>query len=101
MPFGTSLLGSGEVRFRLWAPGAGSVELLLGAGETPVAVPMQGLGHGWFERRTAADPGARYPKKSSTHPWRAVCSPPAGIRGDDSAARPGPVNLAAGAILDH
>ena len=33
MPFGAALTGSGVARFRLWAPGAGSVDLLLGAGD--------------------------------------------------------------------
>jgi hypothetical protein len=41
------------------------------------------------------------PKKSSTSPSRAVCSPPTGTRGDAIPAMRGPVNPAAGAILDH
>jgi maltooligosyltrehalose trehalohydrolase len=60
MPFGASLIGSSKVRFRLWAPGAGFVELLLGTGATPTVVPMQALAGGWFEHTVAAHPGTRY-----------------------------------------
>ena len=60
MPFGAETTGPGEVRFRLWAPGAGSVELLLGTGETPMVLPMEALADGWFELRVAAAPGTRY-----------------------------------------
>ena len=37
MPFGTRLLDDGRVRFRLWAPGAARVELLLASGVIPLA----------------------------------------------------------------
>lgn len=60
MPFGTAATGNGEVRFRLWAPGARSVELLIGAGANPEAVPMRTLGEGWFQHHAAASPGTRY-----------------------------------------
>ena len=49
-------------------------------------------------RGTAVKLLAYEPKKSSTHPWRAVSSPHAGTRGDESPAMPGPVNPAVGAI---
>ncbi len=60
MPFGAVPTGSGEACFRLWAPGAGSVELLLGTGDSPVAIPMNALTAGWFERTAAAPAGTRY-----------------------------------------
>ena len=60
MPFGASPTGDGETRFRLWAPGARSVELLIGAGTDPAAVPMQALSDGWFDRTVPAGPGTRY-----------------------------------------
>jgi malto-oligosyltrehalose trehalohydrolase len=60
MPFGTSPTGNGETRFRLWAPGARSVVLLIGTGADPGAVPMHALSDGWFERTVRAGPGTRY-----------------------------------------
>jgi maltooligosyltrehalose trehalohydrolase len=60
MPFGATLTTTGEARFRLWAPAAGSVDLLLGAADAPLALPMRGLGTGWFEGTAAARPGTRY-----------------------------------------
>lgn len=60
MPFGATLSATGEARFRLWAPGAESVDLLLGSADSPLAMPMRGLGTGWFEGTAAARPGTRY-----------------------------------------
>jgi maltooligosyltrehalose trehalohydrolase len=45
MPFGAEVLAAGGVRFRLWAPAARSVELVV-AGR---AKPMQKRDGGWFE----------------------------------------------------
>jgi len=56
----------GRTRFRLWAPSAAGVELLLwrGAvrdGRTPDGrQPMQPAGGGWFEARAACGAGTRY-----------------------------------------
>jgi maltooligosyltrehalose trehalohydrolase len=62
MPFGAQLTADGEVRFRLWAPAAHEVELLLhdGAGAArPLA--MRAQPGGWFELLTeAARAGSRY-----------------------------------------
>jgi maltooligosyltrehalose trehalohydrolase len=63
MPFGTRLLPGGGACFRLWAPGAGCVELLWRASaaleEQSEAMPSRG--HGWFELQLAdARPGLRY-----------------------------------------
>jgi maltooligosyltrehalose trehalohydrolase len=54
MPFGAELTAGGEVRFRLWAPAARRVELLLyGQAETS-ALAMEALEGGWFALDTAA-----------------------------------------------
>ena len=51
MPFGAQLESDGSVRFRLWAPGAKRVDLLLG--EDPQPIGMSALAGGWFELRTS------------------------------------------------
>ena len=63
MPFGAELTAAGEVRFRLWAPAARQVELVLcdrnGTGVD--AAPMQSLPGGWFTVVTgAAGAGSLY-----------------------------------------
>lgn len=50
MPFGAEMQESG-VRFRLWAPAARSVEVLL-EGNAPYTIAMSALGEGWFEAVT-------------------------------------------------
>jgi malto-oligosyltrehalose trehalohydrolase len=63
MPFGAELTATGEVRFRLWAPAARTVELLLcdPRGVTVRAAPLQSLSDGWFELETrAAGAGSLY-----------------------------------------
>ena len=56
MPFGAEVLARGGVRFRLWAPGATRVELVL-AGKS---LAMHAA-DGWFERVEAqAGPGTLY-----------------------------------------
>jgi len=60
MPFGAQLLPGGGARFRLWAPSAQRVDLLLGA---PPAqpLPMRPLDGGWYECVVAAArAGERY-----------------------------------------
>jgi maltooligosyltrehalose trehalohydrolase len=60
MPFGTALTPDG-VRFRLWAPGAGQVDLILGEDERERSFPMNQAPDGWFELTTAeAAAGSRY-----------------------------------------
>jgi maltooligosyltrehalose trehalohydrolase len=56
MPFGAEVRAGGETRFRLWAPAAGRVDLLLGE----AATPMTRSGEGWFESIASAGPGSRY-----------------------------------------
>jgi maltooligosyltrehalose trehalohydrolase len=58
MPFGAELTPSGEVRFRLWAPAAREVELvLLDRPDEPRLLNMSSIGgeqrEGWFELVTA------------------------------------------------
>ena len=59
MPFGAQLTADGKVRFRLWAPAAREVELVL---HDPVrALKVPALGDGWFELTTGdARVGSRY-----------------------------------------
>jgi maltooligosyltrehalose trehalohydrolase len=58
MPFGAEVC-DGSVRFRLWAPKAKKVDVLI---EQPaLTLPMSSLGNGWFELITAqVSAGARY-----------------------------------------
>jgi malto-oligosyltrehalose trehalohydrolase len=63
MPFGAELTARGEVRFRLWAPAARQVELLLcdAHGAARHAAPMQSLEGGWVALVTgAAGAGSLY-----------------------------------------
>jgi maltooligosyltrehalose trehalohydrolase len=60
MPFGAQLEPDGRVRFRLWAPAATRVDLVL---EPPRAraLALAAIGDGWFELVTAAArAGSRY-----------------------------------------
>jgi maltooligosyltrehalose trehalohydrolase len=58
MPFGAARRDEGGVRFRLWAPGAQRVDLLLDDGH---ARPLQRADAGWFERiEPGAAAGSRY-----------------------------------------
>ena len=47
MPFGAQVLENGGTRFRLWAPSAQRIDLLL-QGETRAELPMRNI-DGWFE----------------------------------------------------
>src|SRR5688500_1076254 len=60
MPFGAQIV-EGGVRFRLWAPIAKSVVVLLYEDGGPHALPMNQQADGWFELVTnAARAGSRY-----------------------------------------
>jgi maltooligosyltrehalose trehalohydrolase len=61
MPFGAQLSADGRVRFRLWAPAARQVELVLYQAVSAAALPraaltevMRGLPGGWYELETGA-----------------------------------------------
>lgn len=57
MPFGAQLLPGGGARFRLWAPSARAVDLVLGER----LLPMERLAEGWFERlEPSAGAGSLY-----------------------------------------
>jgi len=57
MPFGAERLPDGAVRFRLWAPAAERLDLLL----YHTTRPMPAIGDGWFELVTRdAAPGSAY-----------------------------------------
>src|SRR5262249_13827692 len=56
MPFGAEPASNGMTRFRLWAPVARQVVLLLGQER----VRMAALPDGWWEATVAAPPGTRY-----------------------------------------
>jgi malto-oligosyltrehalose trehalohydrolase len=58
MPFGAEARAGGATRFRLWAPGAMRVDLVLAA---RAELPMRALDGGWFELVAADAPaGSRY-----------------------------------------
>lgn len=46
--------------YRVWAPYAAEVELLLGDPDSPERVPMAAAGGGWFDSGREMTPGARY-----------------------------------------
>jgi maltooligosyltrehalose trehalohydrolase len=58
MPFGAQCLTDGAVRFRLWAPAAERIDLLLDS----ATFPMPAIGNGWYElvTREAAEGSAYY-----------------------------------------
>ena len=59
MPFGAQCLSDGKTRFRLWAPAADALKLVLE--ESGRAVPMDAIGGGWFELVSGEAPaGSRY-----------------------------------------
>lgn len=76
MPFGAETDDLGGTRFRLWAPAARTVELVVESQPARTALPMGHLGEGWFEvhlsdvgagarYRFAIDGGARVPDPAS------------------------------------
>ncbi|MEW5756981.1 MAG: malto-oligosyltrehalose trehalohydrolase [Pseudomonadota bacterium] len=67
MPFGAQLTEKNEVRFRLWAPSAQRVMLLI---DNDAPVPMQALQAGWYECISArAHPGSRYRYQIDEGQW--------------------------------
>jgi len=61
MPFGAEVLGNGQTRFRLWAPGAQQVTLDTAAGAKQSRASMIALDEGWFEAIVPDAPaGTRY-----------------------------------------
>ncbi len=61
MPFGARIEPGGVASFRLWAPGATHIDLVLRDHAGNTSLPMQRLPDGWYElRRVKATEGARY-----------------------------------------
>ena len=60
MPFGAELQPGGTTRFRLWAPAAPRVDLLLAGAATRAELPLQALAEGWHECAANAPAGSRY-----------------------------------------
>jgi len=58
MPFGAEVREDGSSRFRLWAPSAKEVALVLAAPDR--VVPLTARGEGWWERIETAPAGTRY-----------------------------------------
>ena len=52
MPFGAELQDDGRVRFRLWAPAAGQVDLCLDKPDGEILLPMRAETDGWFGLET-------------------------------------------------
>src|SRR5262249_16814482 len=55
MPFGAETIGPGLTRFRLWAPAARQVALVIAD-----RLPMESLPGGWWERVASVPASARY-----------------------------------------
>ena len=60
MPFSAEALRDGQTRFRLWAPSAHSVELVIDGENGAHAISMPAQPNGWRELVTTAAPGTRY-----------------------------------------
>jgi len=86
LPFGAELTADG-VRFRLWAPRANTVSLLLGAGGQ---IPMDPEPGGWFSLTTVAGPGARYRYLVDRQPFPDPASrhQPEGVHGPSEVVDP-------------
>jgi 1,4-alpha-glucan branching enzyme/maltooligosyltrehalose trehalohydrolase len=61
MPFGAQLQSDGQVRFGLWAPAAGGIELCLAQADGERVLPLQRQQDGWFHLITdQAEAGSHY-----------------------------------------
>ena len=60
MPFGAECLEKGRAVFRLWAPAASKVDLVLEYGAGVQRQKMARLERNWFELMTEAEPGTKY-----------------------------------------
>jgi maltooligosyltrehalose trehalohydrolase len=88
LPFGAELSGQG-VRFRLWAPRAHDVALVV---EDDGAIPMLGEADGWFSVTThRADAGSRYRYEvdGQSYPDPASRYQPRGVHGPSEVIDPG------------
>ena len=78
LPFGATVLGRNQTRFRLWAPKCDAVTVEIEGHEN---APMRRLDSGWFEGEAACGAGARYRYRVS--PDLAVPDPAARAQADD------------------
>ncbi|MBL0726653.1 malto-oligosyltrehalose trehalohydrolase [Piscinibacter sp. HJYY11] len=61
MPFGAAVRDDGRTDFRLWAPAAPQVTLVLGTDAKPTRIPLQAVRDGWHEALAVdAGPGTPY-----------------------------------------
>ena len=60
MPFGAQLDERAGTRFRLWAPAARRVDVMLGDPGNALALSMPSMGDGWFEATAEAQDATRY-----------------------------------------
>ncbi len=60
MPFGAEVVAGGATRFRLWAPAATRVDLVLSTEAVRAELAMTALEGGWYECRANAATGSRY-----------------------------------------
>jgi len=93
MPFGAQVLPGGQVRFRLWAPAARRVDLVLEPPPGPARLlPMEMRADGWFERVTdEARAGSRYrfsPGGGTPVPDPASRHNPQGVHGPSEVVDP-------------
>ncbi len=58
LPFGAELQPDGQARFRLWAPDAKRVDVVIEGQSAPFA--LQGQADGWYETTLSAGAGAKY-----------------------------------------
>ena len=78
LPFGATVLGGGQTRFRIWAPGQQTLSLIT-EGRTPVA--MTARAGGWFEVEADCGAGTRY--RYLLPNGTAVPDPASRAQGDD------------------
>ncbi|MCH5375760.1 MAG: malto-oligosyltrehalose trehalohydrolase, partial [Planctomycetes bacterium] len=69
MPFGAEVLSDSRTRFRLWAPSARSVDIVIGATtDDAYSLPMPEAGAGWYELvRPDTPPGTLYSYRIDGH----------------------------------
>ena len=82
-PLGAWPLGRSETEFRVWAPAATELELLLGTGPAAESCRLEHAGYGVYETRAAVGPGADYCYLVDGRPLPdpAARSQPEGLRG--------------------
>ena len=89
LPFGAEIVPQG-VRFRLWAPGATSVSLVLETGGAPIAMASEA--EGWWSAttdRAAAGSRYRYRVDGGDYPDPASRFQPDGVHGASEVVDPG------------